>query len=148
MMHARSKWNVHSHPIAITECRSCAARAGVFVADLTLAEVKQLRARQRLYFRDPHYNDLFQVRIYLVLIRTFQVYDFWAPQCNALFIVYDFCNALFIVYDFWAPQCNIVAGFHTAVNQLSLDCGLSDMALYMLHFVDVHGLHVHCAVWY
>ena len=123
MMHARSKWNVHSHPIAITECRSCAARAGVFVADLTLAEVKQLRARQRLYFRDPHYNDLFQVRIYLVLIRTFQVYDFCAPQCN------------------------IVAGFHTAVNQLSLDCGLSDMALYMLHFVYVHGLYVHCAVW-
>ena len=30
--------------------------------DLTLAEVRQLRARQRLFFRDQSYNDLFKAR--------------------------------------------------------------------------------------
>ena len=36
--------------------------SGVFSVDLTLAEVRTLRARQRLYFRDPNYDDLFKVR--------------------------------------------------------------------------------------
>jgi len=34
--------------------------AGIFAHDLTLAEVKQLRARQRLTFRDQAHNDQYQ----------------------------------------------------------------------------------------
>jgi glycerophosphoryl diester phosphodiesterase len=35
---------------------------GVFSVDLTLAEVKTLRARQPSKKRDPSFNDLYQVR--------------------------------------------------------------------------------------
>jgi hypothetical protein len=35
--------------------------AGVFSVDLTLAEIKTLKARQRVYFRDPNYDDQFEV---------------------------------------------------------------------------------------
>ena len=34
---------------------------GVFSVDLTLAQTRQLRARERLYQRSPVYNDMFEV---------------------------------------------------------------------------------------
>ena len=37
-------------------------RASLPPQDLTLAEIRTLRARQRLYFRDQSYNDKFKVR--------------------------------------------------------------------------------------
>ncbi len=58
--------------------------------DLTLAEVRQLRARQRLFFRDQSYNDLFKVRhaqwdVFCVrAISTMRQTSKWAAE-NAIF---------------------------------------------------------------
>ncbi len=90
--------NTCPHPnliLTLTLTLTLEERSALPPQDLTLPEIRTLRARQRLYFRDQSYNDKFKVRrnFSSSFWKTFVYWSPGAPGCGTTNLTLLQCSA-------------------------------------------------------